>query len=372
LCNAVNKDAVRLFCQQSIRTGALSWDLAEQFPADTLVELGEQGFFGVLVPQHYGGQGWGYAPYCFLIEELATADPSLALLVAAHNSLCTNHILLCGTEAQKAKYLPRLASGEWLGSWALTEAGAGSDAAAVQTRAERTDSGWVLNGEKRFTTNASGSHVNVVLANIDGTRKGITAFIVDCDNPGRNLGERIHTMGMRASQTYTLGFKNCQLGDDALLGRERHGLADALTVLNGGRLSIAALSLGIARGAYEDALAYAKTREQFGKRLVDLPAVRSLLVDMSIAIATGRALLEKAVAQCERGEDFATAAAMAKLVTSEAAVRVADLSLQVHGGNGYVAGTRPEKFYRDAKLCTIGEGTSEILRLILGRSLDGV
>jgi alkylation response protein AidB-like acyl-CoA dehydrogenase len=366
----LDEEAIRRFCNTEVRRHALLWDREERFSPEVFAAMGDTGFFGCLVPPSYGGQGWGYADYCFLIEELATADPSLALLVAAHNSLCTNHILLCGTDAQKAKYLPRLASGEWLGSWALTEAGAGSDAAAVQARADRTDSGWILNGEKRFTTNAARSHVNVVLANIDGTRKGVTAFIVDCDNPGRVLGERIHTMGMRASQTYTLDFKDCQINEDALLGQERHGLADALTVLDGGRLSIAALSLGIARGAYEDSLAYAKTREQFGKRLVDLPAVRSLLVDMSIEIASGRALLEKAVAQCERGEDFATTAAMAKLVTSEAAVRVADLSLQIHGGNGYVAGTRPEKFYRDAKLCTIGEGTSEILRLILGRSLE--
>ncbi len=234
----------------------------------------------------------------------------------------------------------------------------------------RTDTGWTLQGEKRFTTNARTSHVNVVLANVDGTRKGITAFIVTADNAGRVLGERIHTMGMRASQTYTVCLENCQVTSAAMLGAEGHGLADALKVLDGGRLSIAALSLGVARGAYEDALAYAKLRKQFGKRLLDLPAVRGLLVDMGIAIESGRSLLEKAISQCERGEDFAMAAALAKLVTSEAAVRVADLSLQVHGGNGYAAGGRPEKFYRDAKLCTIGEGTSEILRLILSRELD--
>ncbi len=370
MSKSFSRDVVRSFCLEEVRPNAISWDRDEQFPSSIFGLLGKAGFFGCLVPLEYGGSAWTYTDYCFLIEELATADPSLALLVAAHNSLCTNHILLCGSEPQKAAYLPRLASGEWLGSWSLSEAEAGSDAAAVETKATRTDTGWTLHGEKRFTTNARTSHVNVVLANVDGTRKGITSFIVTADNPGRVLGERIHTMGMRASQTYTVCLEDCHVSSDALLGAEAHGLADALTVLDGGRLSIAALSLGVARGAYEDALAYAKVRKQFGKRLIELPAVRGLLVDMNIAIESGRALLEKAISQCERGEDFATAAALAKLVTSEAAVRVADLSLQVHGGNGYVAGGRPEKFYRDAKLCTIGEGTSEILRLVIGRTLD--
>jgi len=370
LSKSFEKDVVRSFCRDEVRPNALSWDRDEEFSPSIFRAFGEAGFFGCLVPLGYGGSGWTYTEYCFLIEELATADPSLALLVAAHNSLCTNHIFLCGSEPQKAAYLPHLASGEWLGSWSLSEAEAGSDAAAVETSATRTETGWALVGEKRFTTNARTSHVNVVLANVDGTRKGITAFIVTADNAGRVVGERIHTMGMRASETYTVSLKDCQVSRSALLGAEGHGLADALTVLDGGRLSIAALSLGVARGAYEDALAYARVRKQFNKRLIELPAVRELLVDMSIAIESGRALLEKAISHCERGEDFATAAALAKLVTSEAAVRVADLSLQIHGGNGYVAGGRPEKFYRDAKLCTIGEGTSEVLRLILSRELD--
>jgi hypothetical protein len=313
--------------------------------------------------------GWSFRDYCLLIEEIAAADPSLALALGSHNSLCCLHILLYGSAAQQAHYLPLLASGKWIGSWSLTEDEAGSDAAALQTRARRNESGWVLNGVKKFTTNAAFSKLNIVLATTDGSRRGITAFLVQADNPGRKLGERIHTMGVRASQTYEVIFEDCKLPPDALLGEEGEGLFSAMKMLDSGRLSLAAWALGVARGAYEDALAYAKSRKQFGKPLLQIPAVREMLVDMRIAMESSRALVEKAVDKLSAGEDFTSAATLAKLAASQAAVRAADLSLQVHGGNGYVAGSRPEKYYRDARLGTIGEGTSEVLRLILAREL---
>lgn len=366
----IDRNHIRSFCAETVRPNAIAWDRQEMFDSLALQALAKLGLFGCLVPLEYSGAACNNADYCWIIEELAAADPSLALLVAAHCSLCTNHILLFGTPEQKATYLPLLASGKWLGSWSITESNAGSDAGALQTKATKTVEGWKIEGNKRFTTNAADARLNVVLATTDGAKTGISAFLVHSDNPGRTVGERIHTLGMKASQTHEVSFRDCIVGHEGLIGAEGRGLADALKVLDGGRLSIAALSLGVARGAYDEAFSYSKRRQQFGKRLIEVAAIRELMVDMEIAIEGGRALLEKATSLADSGQPFGRAAALAKLVCSEAAIRVANLSLQVHGGNGYVAGTRPEKFYRDARLCTIGEGTTEILRHILARKLD--
>lgn len=245
--NTLDRNAIRTLCNETIRPHALEWDCNEEFPESILTILAEAGFFGCIIPASHGGLGWSFSDYCFLIEEIASADPSLALMVGSHNSLCTRHVLQFGNEAQKAYYLPLLASGKWIGSWSLTEPEAGSDAAALQTRAVRSDLGWVLNGVKRFTTNAAFSNLNIVLATTDGSRMGITAFLVHSDNSGRILGERIRTMGLKASQTYQITFRDCALPSEALLGEEGRGLASAIKILDGGRLSMAAWALGVAR-----------------------------------------------------------------------------------------------------------------------------
>lgn len=359
------------FAETHVAPYAADWDRAEELPRDLLKKIADNGFFGSIFPREYGGLGRSYVDYCCLLRQLAIADPTTALLVESHTSLCSNHIYLFGTDEQRNTYLPRLATGQTLGCWSLTEEGAGSDAAAITTEAGKDGDGWLINGSKRFTSNGSIAGVNVVLAvTTPGAGKdGISAFIVDGDNPGRILGERLQTVGMRASQTYEVFFRSCRLKSDALLGKAGEGFPQALRVLDSGRVAFAALSVGLAQGAYEAALSYAEQRKQFGKRLADFPVMQEQLVDMAVLTRSAWLLTLEAAAQYDAGALTPGAAAMAKLAASEAAISVSEKSLHIHGGNGYLRGNPAEKYFRDARLCAIGEGTSEILRLVIARQL---
>jgi alkylation response protein AidB-like acyl-CoA dehydrogenase len=365
------QEMVRSFATTHITPYAAEWDQAEELPGDLLTKLAQQGFFGSIFPKDYGGLGRSYVDYVCLLKELARADPSTALLVASHTSLCSNHIYLFGTDEQRKTYLPSLAGGHTLGCWSLTEEGAGSDAAALTTRARSEGEEWLINGSKRFISNASIAGVNVVLAvtSPEGGKDGISAFIVDCDNPGRVLGKRLPTLGMRASHTYEIFYRECRVKYGALLGKPGEGFRQALRVLDGGRISIAALSVGLAQGAFEAALAYAEHRKQFGKRLADFPVIQEQLVEMNVATESAWLLTLQAAARCDAGTLTPAVAAMAKLAASETAVSVSEKSLHIHGGNGYIRGGAPEKFFRDARLCVLGEGTSEILRLVIARQI---
>jgi alkylation response protein AidB-like acyl-CoA dehydrogenase len=365
------QERVRLFAQTHIVPYAADWDRAEELPGNLLQKIAENGFFGSIFPREYGGLGRSHVDYACLLRQLAMADPTTALLVESHTSLCSNHIYLFGTDDQRNAYLPRLATGQMLGCWSLTEEGAGSDAAAITTEARRQGEDWLIEGSKRFISNASIAGVNVVLAlTTPGAGKdGISAFIVDCENPGRILGERLRTIGMRASQTYEIFFRDCRLKSDALIGEAGEGFRQALRVLDGGRVALAALSVGLAQGAYEAALSYAEQRKQFGKRLADLPVIQEQLVDMTLVTKSAWLLTLEAAAQYDAGTLTPGAAAMAKLAASEAAICVSEKSLHIHGGNGYLRGNPAEKYFRDARLCVIGEGTSEILRLVIARQL---
>ena len=365
------QEVVRLFAETHIVPYATAWDRAEELPEDLLKKLSENGFFGSIFPREYGGLGRSYVDYACLLRQLAMADPATSLLVESHTSLCSNHIYLFGTDDQRNAYLPRLATGQILGCWSLTEEGAGSDAAAITTEARREGEEWLIKGSKRFISNASIAGVNVVFAvTTPGAGKdGISAFIVDCENPGRILGERLRTVGMRASQTYEIFFRDCRLKSDAVIGNAGEGLRQALRVLDGGRVAFAALSVGLAQGAYEAALAYSEHRKQFGKRLTDFPVVQEQLVDMAVVTESAWLLTLEAAAQYDAGTLTPGAAAMAKLAASEAAISVSEKSLHIHGGNGYLRGNPAEKYFRDARLCVIGEGTSEILRLVIARQL---
>ena len=365
------QEVVRLFAETHIVPYATAWDRAEELPEDLLKKLSENGFFGSIFPREYGGLGRSYVDYACLLRQLAMADPATSLLVESHTSLCSNHIYLFGTDDQRNAYLPRLATGQILGCWSLTEEGAGSDAAAITTEARREGEEWLIKGSKRFISNASIAGVNVVLAvTTPGAGKdGISAFIVDCENPGRILGERLRTVGMRASQTYEIFFRDCRLKSDAVIGNAGEGLRQALRVLDGGRVAFAALSVGLAQGAYAAALTYSEHRKQFGKRLADFPVIQEQLVDMAVVTKSAWLLTLDAAAQYDAGTLTPGVAAMAKLAASEAAICVSEKSLHIHGGNGYLRGNPAEKYFRDARLCVIGEGTSEVLRLVIARQL---
>jgi alkylation response protein AidB-like acyl-CoA dehydrogenase len=365
------QEMVRSFATTHIAPYAAEWDQAEELPGELLTKLAQLGFFGSIFPKDYGGLGRSYVDYVCLLKELAKADPTTALLVASHTSLCSNHIYLFGTDEQRKTYLPSLAGGRTLGCWSLTEEGAGSDAAALTTRARSEGEEWSINGSKRFISNASIAGVNVVLAatSPEGGKDGISAFIVDCDNPGRVLGKRLPTVGMRASHTYEIFYRECRVKSGALIGKPGEGFRQALRVLDGGRISIAALSVGLAQGAFEAALAYAEHRKQFGKRLADFPVIQEQLVEMNVATESAWLLTLQAAARCDAGTLTPAVAAMAKLAASETAVSVSEKSLHIHGGNGYIRGGAPEKFFRDARLCVLGEGTSEILRLVIARQI---
>lgn len=363
--------AVREFGDKEIVPKASEWDDKEEFPSDVITKLGELGFLGVIFPEKYGGGGMSYAEYAIVIEELARADASVGITVAAHTSLCSNHIYEQGTEEQREKFLKPLATGEWLGGWSLTEPGAGSDAGGTQTTAELDGDEWVLNGAKTFTTNGSKCDVAVAMAVTDKGRdkRRISAFIVPKGTPGFRAGKKERKLGHRASDTSEMIFENCRLPKCHLLGERGEGFVAALKVLDGGRISIAAMSLGIAQAAYDCARDYAHERKQFGRSIGTFQAIRFKLSDMATEMEAARLLLQRAAFLKDRGKRVTKESAMAKLYASEVAVRCAEQSVQILGGYGYTRDYPAERFYRDAKLMTIGEGTSEVQRMVIARQL---
>jgi alkylation response protein AidB-like acyl-CoA dehydrogenase len=365
------RKSVREFAEAEIAPHVLEWDEAQIFPLEAIKKAGEMGLMGAIFPEELGGAGFGYIEYAIAIEELARVDPSVALIVAAHNSLCTNHIYLAGNEEQRHKYIPKLATGEWIGSWSLTEPEAGSDAAGTRSNATLRDGHWVLNGGKTFTTNAQYAGVCVAMAVTDrsASQHGISAFILESGTPGFRVGKKENKLGMRASATGEVLFHDCRLEPTQLLGKPGEGFVDSLRILDGGRISIAALSVGLAQGAYESALRYSKHRKQFGRPISEFQAIQHKLADMATSIEAARWLVYCAGARKDAGNRVTRESAMAKLFASEMAVKVADEALQIHGGYGFIKDYPVEKFYRDVKLCTIGEGTSEIQRLVIARQL---
>jgi alkylation response protein AidB-like acyl-CoA dehydrogenase len=367
------RDAVRSFAENEVRPHVREWDECEHFPVEILPGLAKLGLMGVTVPTEYGGAGFGYVPYVIVIEELARVDPSVALIVAAHNSLCSSHILLAGTEQQKKKYLAPLARGAKLGCWSLTEPGAGSDAGGTLTTARQEGNTWILNGSKTFTTNSHYADICVAMAVTDKERgkHGISAFIVEKGTPGFQPGRTEDKLGMRASNTGEIIFDDCRIPAANRLGERGHGFIDSLKVLDGGRISIAALSVGIAQGAFEASLNYSKQREQFGRPIANFQATRFKLADMATEIDAARLLTLRAATLATQHKRVTRESSIAKLFASEVAVRVAGEAVQIHGGYGFIKDYPVEKFYRDVKLCTIGEGTSEIQRLVIARESLG-
>jgi hypothetical protein len=362
---------VRDFAAREIAPHVQEWDEASHFPLETVKQLGKLGLMGCIFPDEYGGSGLGYIEYVLAIEELSRVDGSVGIIVAAHTSLCSNHIFLAGSESQKRRYLPRLASGEHIGSWALTEPNSGSDAAGARCSAVRKADRWVLNGTKTFITNGSHADVIVVVAVTDksiGTH-GLSAFIVERGTPGFRPGKKENKLGLRASDTSELIFEDCELPAENLLGVEGQGFVDAMRILDGGRISIAALGLGMAAGAYDCALKYSRQRKQFGHPISDFQAIQWKLADMATEIDAARLLTLRAAWLKDNHRKTTLESSMAKLYTSEVAVRAANEAVQIHGGYGFIKDYPAEKFYRDVKLCTIGEGTSEIQRLIIARQL---
>lgn len=363
--------AVREFAEAEISPHVLEWDEAQIFPLDVIKKAGDLGLMGAIFPEDLGGAGFGYIEYAIAIEELARVDPSVALIIAAHNSLCTNHIYLAGNDEQRKRYIPKLATGEWIGSWSLTEPEAGSDAAGTRSTAVLRNGEWVLNGGKTFTTNAQYADVCVAMAVTDraASQHGISAFILEKGTPGFRVGKKENKLGMRASATGEVLFSDCRLPETQLVGKAGEGFVDSLRILDGGRISIAALAVGLAQGAYEAALKYAKHRKQFGRPISEFQAIQHKLADMATNIEAARWLVYCAGARKDAGKRVTKESAMAKLFASEMAVKAADEALQIHGGYGFIKDYPVEKFYRDVKLCTIGEGTSEIQRLVIARQL---
>jgi alkylation response protein AidB-like acyl-CoA dehydrogenase len=365
------RKAVREFAEGEIAPHVMEWDEAQTFPLDVIRKLGELGYMGAIFPEELAGAGFGYIEYSIIIEELSRVDGSVGIIVAAHTSLCSNHIYKCGTQEQRERYLPKLASGEWIGCWSLTEPEAGSDAAGTRTHAELDGECWVLNGSKTFTTNAHYADVCVAMAVTDraAAQHGISAFVIDRGTPGFRPGKKENKLGLRASATGEVIFENCRLGGGQLLGRKNDGFVDSLRILDGGRISIAALSIGMAQGAYDASLSYSKMRKQFGRPISEFQAIQHKLVDMAVDIDAARLLNYRAAWMLDHGQRVTRESSMAKLFASEAAVRIAGEAVQIHGGYGFIKDYPVEKFYRDVKLCTIGEGTSEIQRLVIARQL---
>ena len=359
------------FANQYIRPFIMEWDEKQFFPIDTMHKLGEQGFLGVLVPEEYGGSGLGYQEYITIITEIAKVCGSIGLSVAAHNSLCTNHILQFGNEEQKRKYLPLLASGQWIGAWGLTEPNTGSDALQMRCTAEKDGDYYIINGIKTFITHAISGNVSVILVRTGqlGESKGISAFVVEKGTPGFTSGNKENKLGMRSSETAQLIFENCRLHKNQMLGNEGDGFYQAMKILDGGRVSIAALGLGIAKGAYEASVEYSKVREQFGKKIIDFQAIGFKLADMATKITAAELITRQAGFLKDSGEYHTKIAAMAKYKASEVAVEVSTDSIQIFGGYGYTKDYPVEKFYRDSKLLTIGEGTSEVQKLVISREI---
>lgn len=365
------KESAHAFAETFIRPHIMEWDEKQHFPIDLFHKMGEYGFMGVIVPEKYGGSGFGYQEYITVIEEIAKVCGSIGLSVAAHNSLCTNHILLCASEDHKQKYLPKLASGEWIGAWGLTEPNTGSDAKRMKCVATQDGDYFVLNGTKNFITHGKSGHVAVVIARTGELldNHGMTAFIVERSTPGFNAGKKEDKLGMRASETAEMVFDNCRIHKSQVCGKVGDGFIQAMKVLDGGRISIAALSLGIAKGAYEAAVNYSKEREQFGKPISTFQGISFKLADMATKIQAAELLTRKAGLFKDSGKKTTKISAMAKYYASEVAVEVSTDAVQVYGGYGYVKEFPVEKFYRDSKLCTIGEGTSEIQKLVISREI---
>jgi len=361
------KRIVREFAEKEIRPHVMEWDEKQIFPIDVLKKLGQLGFLGVLIPTEYGGAGLGYTEYVTIVEELSRVDGSIGISVAAHNSLCTGHIHTCGTEDQRRRFVVPLAKGEKIGAWSLTEPEAGSDAGGTQTVARLDADHWILNGQKTFTTHGNYGDICVAMAVTDKSagHHGISAFILEKGMPGFFPGKKENKLGLRASDTSTVVFEDCRVPQANLLGEPGEGFIDALKILDGGRISIAALGVGMAQGAYEAALHYAKQRKQFGRPIAEFQAIQFKLADMATEIDAARLLTHRAAWMKEQGMQTTAYASMAKLYAGEVAVRVANECVQVHGGYGFIKEYPAEKFYRDVKLCTIGEGTSEIQRLVI-------
>ena len=362
---------IRDFAAREIAPNVMRWDEASEFPLEVVQKLGEMGLMGVIFPVELGGSGLGYVDYALAVEELSAVDGSIGIIVASHNSLCANHIFVAGNDEQRRKYIPLLASGKWLGAWGLTEPGSGSDAGSARTTAVRRGNSWVLNGNKTFITNGHYADVSVIIAVTDrslGTR-GLSAFVVEKGTPGFRAGKKENKLGLRASDTSELIFEDCEIPAENLLGEEGQGFIDSMRILDGGRISIAALSLGIGRGAYDAARRYVKQRHQFGKAISEFQGIQWKLADMATGLDAARLLTLRAAVMKDAGQKTTLESSMAKLMASEVAVKVCDEAVQLHGGYGFIKDYPVEKFYRDVKLCTIGEGTSEIQRLIIAREI---
>jgi alkylation response protein AidB-like acyl-CoA dehydrogenase len=365
------RQSARDFARQYILPHVMEWDESQHFPVDLFRQMGEYGFLGVLVPESYGGSGLSYQEYITIIEEIAKVCGSIGLSVAAHNSLCTNHILMFGTEEQKQKYLPKLATGQWLGAWGLTEPNTGSDAGRMQCVATKDGDHWIINGTKCWITHGISGDVAVVIVRTGALldSRGMTAFVVERGTPGFKAGKKENKLGMRASETAEMIFDNCRIHESQMLGKEGEGFIQSMKILDGGRISIAALSLGIAKGAYEASVKYAKERQQFGKPIAEFQGISFKLADMATKIEAAELLTRQAGFLKDAHQPCTKQSAMAKYYASEVSVEVSTDAVQVHGGYGYTKDFPVEKFYRDSKLCTIGEGTSEIQKIVIAREV---
>jgi len=366
--------SIREFAEGEILPHVMEWDEVSHFPLEIMPKLAEMGLLGIIFPEEYGGAGLGYIEYVIAIEELSRVDGSVGIIVAAHNSLCANHIFKFGSEAQKQKYLSPLAQGKKIGAWSLTEPEAGSDASGTRTTAKRDGNHWIINGAKTFTTNGHYADVCVAMAVSDKSKAshGISAFIIEKGTPGFKPGKKENKLGLRASDTSEVIFSDCRVPQENLLGDEGEGFTGSLKILDGGRISIAALALGMAQGALDAAIKYAKQRKQFGQPISEFQAIQFKLADMATEVEAARLLVYQAAWLADKNNvRFTRESSMAKLFASEVAVRVANECVQIHGGYGFIKDYPAEKFYRDVKLCTIGEGTSEIQKLVIARQLLG-
>ena len=364
-------DSSRDFAHQFIKPHVMYWDEAQYFPVEVIKQAGSYGFLGMLVPEEYGGSGLGYHEYVAMVQEISKVDPSIGLSIAAHNSLCTNHILKFGSESQKSRWLPKLASGEWIGAWGLTEHNTGSDAGGMNSTAVKDGDHWVLNGTKNFITHGISADVAVVIFRTGekGDSHGMTAFVIERGTPGFSSGKKEDKLGMRASETAELIFDQCMVPDENRLGELGEGFIHSMKILDGGRISIAALSLGIARGAYEAALKYSKERVQFGKPINSFQGISFKLAEMATQIEAAELLTQNASELINQGKKMTKESAICKLFASEACVSIANEAVQIFGGYGYSKEFPVEKFYRDSKLCTIGEGTSEIQKVVIAKQI---
>ena len=364
--------AAKDFAKQHIEPNISIWDEKQIFPIEVFRKAGELGFMGVLVPEQYGGCGLNYHEYIAIIEEISKIDPSIGLSIAAHNSLCTNHILSFANEEQKNKWLPKLASGKWIGAWGITEHNTGSDAGGMSTTAVKDGNNWIINGTKNFITHAISADIVVIIARTGekGDKHGMTAFAIEKGTKGFTSGKKMDKLGMRASETAELIFQNCRITDENRLGEVGEGFIQAMKILDGGRVSIGALSLGIAKGAYEASIKYAKERTQFGKSIIDFQAIGFKLAEIATEIEAAELLLHKAAFLISTGQKVTQLSAMAKMYASELCVKAATEAIQIHGGYGYTKDYPVEKFFRDSKLCTIGEGTTEILKLVISKNIN--